>query len=60
MVTVPGEHGGKVEAAVELYDGARRDGRRQGQLNKYTVPDLGADMGKIEENLTERARTLLT
>ncbi|KAM3559470.1 hypothetical protein MY1884_003466 [Beauveria asiatica] len=36
------------------------NGRRQGQLIKYTVPDLGADMGKIEENLTERARTLLT
>ncbi|KAM3510959.1 hypothetical protein MY11210_005425 [Beauveria gryllotalpidicola] len=33
--------------------------RRQGQL-KYMAPDIGTDMSKIEEDLTERARMLLT
>jgi hypothetical protein len=60
MATAPGEHGGKVKMVVELYDGARRSGRRQSHLMKHMVPEIGADMGKIEEDLTERARMLLT
>ncbi|OAA55178.1 Aromatic-ring hydroxylase-like protein [Cordyceps fumosorosea ARSEF 2679] len=57
-----------VRVALGLYDGARRErsqwlvwsSRRQGQLMKYTVPEIGADMAKIGEDLRGRGRTLLT
>ncbi|TQW01310.1 monooxygenase [Cordyceps javanica] len=57
-----------VMEAVALYDGARRErsqwmvwsSRRQGRLMKCRVPGIDADMGKIEEDLRGRSRTLLT
>lgn len=56
-----------IETALGLYNAARRErsqwvvwsSRRQGELMKCMVPEIGNDLDKIEADLIGRTRRLL-